>query len=54
MVPTEYRAYEVGIEVARRSATVYAVGVASTKYITEYCSILYKMGMEPTKIISSA
>ena len=33
VAPTEYRAQEAGIEVARRSNTVYIVGVASTKYI---------------------
>ena len=33
MAPTEYRAYECGIEEARQSTTVYVVGVASTKYI---------------------
>ena len=33
MAPTENRAHEAGNEVARRSTTVYIVGVASTKYI---------------------
>ena len=33
MVPTENRVHKAGIEVARRSTTVYIVGVASTKYI---------------------
>ena len=33
MAPTEYRVHKAGIEVARRSTTVYIVGVASTKYI---------------------
>ena len=33
MAPTEYRAHEAGIEVGRRNATVYIVGMASTKYI---------------------
>ena len=30
---TEYRAQEAGIDVVRRSNTVYIVSVASTKYI---------------------
>ena len=33
MAPTENRAQEAGVEVARRSTTVYIVGVVSTKYI---------------------
>ena len=33
MAPPENRAHEAGIEVARRSTTVYIVGMASTKYI---------------------
>ena len=33
MVPSEYGAHEAGIEVARRSTTVYILDVASTKYI---------------------
>ena len=33
MASTENGAYEAGIEVARRSTTVYIMGVASTKYI---------------------
>ena len=41
MAPTEYRAHEAGIEVARRSTTVYIVGVASTKYI-EHMKLVLK------------
>ena len=33
VAPTQYRAQEAGIDVARRSNAVYIVGVASTKYI---------------------
>ena len=33
MAPTENLVRKAGIEVARRSTTVYIVGVASTKYI---------------------
>ena len=33
MAPTENRVHEAGIEIARRSTTVYIVGVASIKYI---------------------
>ena len=33
VVLTEYQAHEACIEVARRTTTVYKVGVALTKYI---------------------
>ena len=33
VAPTENRAHETAVEVARRSTTVYIVGVVSIKYI---------------------
>ena len=59
VAPTENRAHEAGIEVARRSTTVYIVGVAYTKYVYrahEACievitrsTVVYKLGVAPTE-----
>ena len=58
MESTENGAYEAGIEVARRSTTVYIMGVASTQIYRahEACievvtrsTVVYKVGVAPTE-----